>query len=309
MSSGAKVVTAYAVQTAVNTVPTSGWKIFPFTSNTINNTSELTESEVITDKRLKSKGLMTSAEVAGELESEFMFGVFDDFIEAAFFNTWKRGSQNAPDTLTVSDKKKMFAITKDFTDVNVNHLFTGCHVNGFKLEVNTSDLVKCSFSIMGLGYQSSTTASFAKSPTPAPSVGRAAGQSIGTILVNGQDIGVCVEGFTFEIDNGSQVQRCLGDNLYGGNILPTQASISGTLSIAYSKKAHEILENQRTGSTISLEIPIKFEDNKKYVLKIPKMQVSGEIPSPSGSDLAVAEVSFNVVDDSPVLERHAPTAG
>lgn len=301
MSSGAKIVTSYAVQADSKVIPQTGWKVLPYTSNTLNNNVELTDSETITDSRLKGSGLVTSGEVTGDIEAELMFGVFDDLLEGAFWGAW---SGEAPNVLSVSDKKKMFAITKDFTDINVNHLFTACHVNTFKLDINTSDLIKVSFGFMGLGYQSSKTASFAINPEQATVGAKGSGQSIGTILINGEDVGVCVEALTFEIDNAVQVQKCLGDNIYGGNALPMRANITGSLNIAYSQKAYDILNNQVAGTTLSLEVPINFEDGKKYVLKVPKMQVSGEIPSPSATDLAVANVNFVVVEKSPILEKH-----
>ena len=64
-----------------------------------------------------------------------------------------------------------------------------------------------------------------------------------------------------------------------------------------------MISNQMTGATLSLELPIKF-GNSKYVIKIPKFQVSGEIPSPSGTDLVTVDLSYTVVDESPVIERH-----
>lgn len=300
MSSGAKVVTCYAPQTDIKQVPVSGWRVLPYVSNTLNNTNELTESELIKDSRLKSKGLVTSGEVTGDIETELLFGTFDDLLAGAFFSNW---SGQKPSVLNISDVKKPFAFTKDFKDINVNHLFTGCYVNNFKLAINTSDIIKVTFGFVGLGYQSSKITSFAKNPTTPVESLNASGQSIGTILIDGEDVGVCVEELNFEIDNAIQVQKCLGDNIYGGNALPMQATISGSLNIAYSQKAFDILDNQRTGTTLSLEVPIKFGKNK-YVLKIPKMQVNGEIPSPSGTDLAVASVNFTVVEQSPVLEKH-----
>lgn len=155
----------------------------------------------------------------------------------------------------------------------------------------------------GLGYQESKTASFAKNPTAQADTAKASGLSIGEIKVNGTKLDVCVESFSFELDNQTEVQKCLGDNIYGGNILAMLTNITGSMTIAYSQKAHEMISNQMTGATLSLELPIKF-GNSKYVIKIPKFQVSGEIPSPSGTDLVTVDLSYTVVDESPVIEKH-----
>ena len=300
MSSGAKVVSAIAVQTDKDTIPQSGWKILPVVSNGLTVSTSLTESETIADGRIAKLGMVTSGEISGEIDTELMFGVYDDLLAAAFWSDWQDGT---PDTLQIGSTKKLFAVTKDFTDINVNHIFKGCVVNSLSLEVDAESLVKVKFGMMGLGYEESSTVSFAKKPTPAQDGKKASGLSIGTIKVDGTQVGVCVESFKFELDNQAEVQKCLGDNIYGGNILAMLANASGSLTLAYSQAAHNIIKEQLTGRTFSLEVPIKF-DSQKYVIIIPKMQVNGEIPSPSGKDLVTVEVNYTVVDKSPVIERH-----
>lgn len=300
MSSGAKVVSAIAVQTDKDTIPQSGWKILPVVSNGLTVSTSLTESETIADGRIAKSGMVTGGEISGEIDTELMFGVYDDLLAAAFWSDWQEGT---PDTLKIGSTKKLFAVTKDFTDINVNHIFKGCVVNSLALEVDAESLVKVKFGMMGLGYEESSAVSFAKTPTPAQDGKKASGLSIGTIKVDNTQIGVCVEAFKFELDNQAEVQKCLGDNIYGGNILAMLANASGSLTLAYSQAAHNIIKEQLTGRTFSLEVPIEF-DSQKYVIKIPKMQVNGEIPSPSGKDLVTVDVNYTVVDESPVIERH-----
>ena len=300
MSSGAKVVSAIAAQTNKDTTPTTGWKILPVVSNGLTVSASLTESETIADSRIAKSGMVTGGEISGDINTELMFGVYDDLLAAAFWSDWVDGT---PDTLKIGSTKKQFAITKDFTDIGVYHVFKGCVVNSFSLEVDAESLVKVNFGIMGLGYEASNTASFAKSPTAATDGKKASGLSIGTIKVDGTQIGVCVEAFKFELDNQAEVQKCLGDNIYGGNILAMLANASGSLTLAYSQAAHNIIKEQLSGRTFSLEVPIQF-DTKKYVIKIPKIQVSGEIPSPSGKDLVTVDVNYTVVDETPVIERY-----
>lgn len=299
MSSGARVVSAYAKQTTKE-LPKTGYKILPNISNGLTVSTELTNSEMLSGSRIGKAGMVTSASVSGDIECELMFGAYDDLIAAAFWSDWSAGA--SPNTLSIGTTKTEFAITKDFTDINVNHAFGHCVVSNFSLNVDTSSLIKVKFGMTGLDYQESKTVSFAKSPTPTPDTAKASGLSIGEIKVNGEKIDVCVEAFSLDIDNQTEVQKCLGDNIYGGNILAMIANISGSMKIAYSQKAHEIITNQMTGATLSLEIPIEFGTNK-YVIKIPKFQVSGEIPSPSGTDLVTVDVNYTVVDESPVIER------
>ncbi|WP_323842513.1 MULTISPECIES: phage tail tube protein [unclassified Moraxella] len=302
MSSGARVKSAYAKQTD-KTIPQTGWKTLPNITNGLTVSTELTNSEMLSGGRIGKAGMVTSATVQGDIETELMFEAYDELIAGAFWNDWS-GGRASPKTLSIGTTKHQFAISKDFTDINVNHAFLGCVVSSFGLTVDTSSLIKVKFGMTGIGYQESKTESFAKTPTPTPDTAKASGLSIGEIKVDGTKLDVCVESFSLDIDNQTEVQKCLGENIYGGNVLAMIANISGSMTIAYSQKAHDIITNQLTGKTLSLEIPIKFADDKRYVIKIPKFQVSGEIPSPSGKDLVTVDVNYTVVDESPIIERH-----
>lgn len=304
MSSGARVQTAYATQTDKDVKPTTGWAVLANSSNGLNNSMTLTDSDLITGGRIKQSGMVTGGEVTGDIASELMFGAFDDLLAGAFWSAWELGTDPDPDTLEIGTDRTMFAITKDFQDINVYHYFAGCHVSTLNLEVNTDAIASITFGFMGLGYEHSKTASFAVTPSTAVQGKKASGLSIGTILIDGTDVGVCVEAFSFSLDNQAEIQKCLGNNKYGGNVLAMIANITGSMTIAYSQKAHDILSSQIDGTTMSLEIPIEFSATEKYVLKIPKFQVSGDIPAPSGTEKVTAEVSYTVVDESPVLERH-----
>ena len=303
MSSGARVITSIVEQTDQKVIPQTGWTILPNITNGLTVSNELTNSEMLSGGRIAAAGMVTGGSISGDIEAELQYGTYDQLLAAAFFNNWIVNT-GTPDTLVIGDIKKIFAIAKDFTDVNVNHLFTGCVVNSLKIDITTDDLVKVTFGIMGQGYQHSKTLSFAKSPAVVAPGKAASGLSIGTILKDGVDIGICVESFSFEIDNQAEIQKCLGDNLYGGNILAMLANISGSMTLAYGAASHDLIVNQLTGATVALEVPINYSNKQKYVIKLPQVQVTGDIPSPSGTDLATVDVNYTAVNASPVLEKH-----
>ena len=298
MSSGAKVVSAFAAQTDKDVLPMSGWKTLPNITNGLNNTTTLTDSEMLNGTRVKSAGMVTSGEITGDLSAELMYETYDDFIAAAFWNDWSAGGE-----LTISDTRKFFAVSKDFTDIAAYYVFKGVHVNTMSIEVATDGIVSTTFGLMGLGYETKNTASFATSAAAPVLSPKASGISIGDIKHNDAPIGVCVEAFTFELDNQSEIQKCLGSNLYGGNIHAMIANASGSMTIAFSEKAYDILELQRTGGTMSIEVPIMFNDTDGYVITLPKVQISGDIPSPTGNELVTAEVTYSVVDESPIIKK------
>lgn len=298
MSSGAKVVSAYVAQTDKDVLPTTGWKVLPNISNGLNNATTLTDSEMLNGTRVKTSGQVTSGEITGDLSAELAYGVYDDFLAAAFWNDWTVGGE-----LTIGDARKMFAVTKDFTDIAAFYAFKGVHVNTLSIEITTDGIINITFGLMGLGYETQKTASYSAGAAATIVGAKASGLSVGDILHDSNPIGVCVEAFTFELDNQSEIQKCLGSNMYGGNIHAMIANASGSMTIAFSEKAYDILELQRTGGVMSIEVPIEFEDGTGYTIELPKVQISGDIPSPTGSELVTAEVTYTVVDESPVLTR------
>ena len=298
MSSGAKVVSAYVAQTDKDVLPTEGWKVLPNITNGLNNATTLTDSEMLNGTRVKTQGQVTSGEITGDLSAELAYGVYDDFLAAAFWSDWTVGGE-----LTIGDTRKMFAVTKDFADINAFYAFKGVHVNTLSIEITTDGIVNITFGLMGLGYETQKTVSYSAGAAATIVGAKASGMSVGDILHNGNPIGVCVEAFSFELDNQSEIQKCLGSNMYGGNIHAMIANASGSMTIAFSEKAYDILELQRTGGVMSIEVPIEFEDGTGYTIELPRVQISGDIPSPTGNELVTAEVTYMAVDESPVLTR------
>lgn len=303
MSSGARVKTAYVKQTDKDVIPPTGWRIVPNISNGLNNATTLTDSEMLNGTRVKAQGMVTSGEISGDLSAELLYGTYDDLLEAAFWNDWTAPTGAAE--LTIGDKRKMFAMSKDFEDIKAFYAFKGVHVNKLTIEVTTDGIIKITFGLMGLGYETKKTVTYATGATPAVVGDKASGMSIGDIKYNGTAIGVCVEAFTFELDNQAEIQKCLGSNMYGGNIFAMIANASGSMTIAFSEKAYDILELQRTGGTMSVEVPITFPDGSGYTIVVPKAQISGDIPSPSGNELVTADVTYTAVDESPIIKRIA----
>lgn len=298
MSSGAKVVSAFVAQTDKDVLPTTGWKVLPNITNGLNNATTLTDSEMLNGTRVKTSGMVTGGEITGDISAELAYGVYDDFLAAAFWNDWTVGGE-----LTIGDTRKMFAVTKDFADIAAFYAFKGVHVNTLSIEITNDSIINVTFGLMGLGYETQKTVSYSAGAVATIVGAKASGLSVGNILHNGTVIDVCVEAFSFELDNQSEIQKCLGSNMYGGNIFAMIANCSGSMTIAFSEKAYDILELQRTGGVMSIEVPIEFEDGTGYTIELPKVQISGDIPSPTGNELVTAEVTYMAVDESPILTR------
>lgn len=310
MSRGTKVVLAYAPQTDVNTKPIAGWKILPRTSDSLNNTVELTDSETINDSRLATAGMVTSANAEGDIEVEMIKGTYDDLIAAAAGNVWTTAT-NTKSLVFGGDVVTRFALEKSHKDIAQYHYWSGMRINSFSVDIPENGFIGMTFGFMGSGYEASLAAS-SKTPTAAVTDMKATSLSVSDIKIDGVTTkGVsCATAFSFELNNNIERQNCLGAGLYGSAFLEMMADMSGSLTLAYSQKTQEMLNKQLTGAPVSIEVTIKFTDNSTYVLTIPKAQISGDVPS-GGKDRLEAQLTYKVYADvpadAPTLKLVTPT--
>lgn len=299
MSRGSKVVLSYTLQTNKE-VPASGWKNLPYKSNGLSASFETTESETITDSRIQQAGLVTSGNLQGDIEVEFAKDAYDELISAAAFSNW------AGSKLTFAgNTAKTLAIEVAYKDVGIYHYYGGLRVNTMNLSISDNGYATCSFGFMGTDYKNQNDTAFSKSPASSGQLQRVTSLSVEDIKIDGVTTkGVaCVTEFNFELDNNIQAQRCLGDGIFAGALLEMMSNMSGSLVLAYGKKAQEVINKQMTGATVAIEVTLKFPDGSKYVLAIPKAQVNGETPNGGMNDLIRQTVNYRVVEEAPTLTK------
>lgn len=300
MARGNKVVLAYAPQTDTSEVPASGWKTLPRKSDSLNNSVELTDSETINDSRLKTAGMVTSANAEGDVEVEMIKGSYDDLIEAAAGNNWDT------DKVTFGgDVIKMFAIEKGHKDIGQYHYWSGMRVNSFSLDIPESGFIGMTFGFMGSGYETAAV-QYSSSPDTTATSPKATSLSVTDVQIDGITTkGVsCVTAFSFELNNNIERQNCLGAGLYGNELMEMMADITGSLTLAYSKNTQELLDKQLKGAPVKIEVTITFNDDPDtYVLTIPKSQIAGDVPS-GGMEKLETQLTYTVYADTPA---DAPT--
>ena len=141
--------------------------------------------------------------------------------------------------------------------------------------------------------------------TPASSNPRMSNISVGDLLVDGVSVKgtACITAFSFNWDNSMQVQNCLGAGLEVGAILEMSAKGTGSFTMAWSTKAAELYEKQFTNGNISLSIPITDTAGNKYVLNIPKVELTAPLATGGKDDLLNTTFEYTVVDQAPTLTR------
>ena len=307
MSSGAKQILELTKETVNGTTPSPFTRIrIPFTEITLDAAATKEDSNSILDSRLAQKGSVTGVEYAGDLNSEWRFGVFDDLIAAAAFNDWQTDTPIVDqDTLTFGGTtRQSFSALRGYTDINNYHTFRGVHVNTVNISIPEQGLVTIGFGLMGKGrtVASSLPADTVTTPTLTPTFSNV---SVGDILIDGvSQVGVaCITAFDFTWDNTMQVQRCLGAGLNIGALIETLANGTGSFTAAWSTGAAANYEKQFTNTTIGLQVVIKDSLNNEYVLTLPKVEITASLPSGGNSDILQASFEYRVVDQAPTLVR------
>jgi len=305
-SRGTKTVLYSAVQTDIKVKPTTGWETFPRKTDSLNSTFELLDSETINDSRLKTPGAVISADASGDVECELIKGVYDKYIAAAAGNAWVVGTPTGTSTLTFGgDVITMFALAKAHKDILQYHYWAGNRVNTMSLDIPEGGYAALTFGFMGSGYENAIT-DYVTSPTSVPVSPKVTSLNVTDIKIDGTTTKgtACATAFSFELTNNIERQNCLGAGLYGDELTEMMADMTGSITLKYSKRAQELLNKQMTAAPISIEVTLTFPGTSDtYVLKIPKAQLQGDIPS-SGNEILQADLTYTVVADVPA---DAPT--
>ncbi|WP_028236787.1 phage tail tube protein [Pseudomonas brassicacearum] len=299
MSSGAKVVSHIIAEVTPGVTPAGTWDTLRLTGNALTPTVNTQVSDEITDTRLSQGSVATSIDIGGDLTAEFSFGSFDQLLEAAFYGNW------TGNVLSVGDTRHTFSIAKGYDDVGVYGVFKGAHVSTFALDIPSDGKLAATFNMACLDYEDSETPIVVSpnAPTTTPFLSN---NNVGTILVNGQSLeGVaCVSAMTVNLDNSLQTQRCLGsDSLGPGAHIATEAAITGSITLAWSKRAWEIWKNTFTRAPIAVVFPITDSLGNQYTFTFPAVEVDGELPSGGKRDLIEVTLNYTVAKLSPTITR------
>ncbi|KCX64403.1 hypothetical protein J555_3885, partial [Acinetobacter baumannii 1146103] len=181
MSSGARQITQIAKETTVGTTPSPFARTtFEFTENGLDATVTKEDSNSITSGRIARSSMITGAEYAGELKCEAKYSsLVQDLMAAAAFNNWSSNVLTFGGTL-----RQTFSVLRGFEDVNDYHVFRGCHVNTFGIDIPEAGLITMTFGLMALGRTNFSSAP-AGTITAADNNPKMSNVSVGDILIDG----------------------------------------------------------------------------------------------------------------------------
>jgi Phage tail tube protein len=207
MSSGAKI-RLYACEEAVlGTTPANPiWYTVRRVSDGLSENVSTEESSEVVDSRFRQGGVVTEAEVAGQLEFELSVGTFDLFLSALAFNNWAANALSFGGNV-----RKSFTLVKVFEDIGQVFIYRGVQVNTGEITIQTTGKITGNFGLVGNSFTrqqvNPVTNPIAASNRPLVSM-----PNVENLLINGQSIQgkACMQSLTLSFNNNLEAVRCIG---------------------------------------------------------------------------------------------------
>jgi hypothetical protein len=163
--------------------------------------------------------------VAGDIPVELSHTSFDDIIESAMFEDW-----TSSNTIVTGTTMKSFTLQKHFSDINEYHVFPGCVVNSWSLNVTPNGLITSVFNVMGETME--TTAAAWSGSASAKSANSPFDAFTGT-LSEGGVVNALVTGIDMTLSNQLTALQVVGNNKAIG-LTDGRANITGTMTAYFA---------------------------------------------------------------------------
>lgn len=224
VASGSRLGVTYAMEDSWASLPTVP---VPYnlrvTGNTVNLTKDSFQSqELRSDRQIADlrHGMFT---VSGDLPVELSHNAFDDLIESAMFEEWE-----TTDTIVTGTTEKSFTLQKHFSDINVYHVFPGCVVNTWNVNVTPSGMITSTFNV--IGETMNTVQELTGATNKATNIPF---DSFNGSLSEGGVTNALVTGIDFSLSNGLTPLQVIGTNKIVG-LVDGRATITGTVTAFFA---------------------------------------------------------------------------
>ena len=222
--------------------------------------------------------------ISGDIETELIYGAFDDLIESAMFNTWASDG-----TITIGTTQRSLTIQRGFPEISAYSAFSGCVVNQWSVSIRPNAVVTSTFSIIGkdMGNSQVLTGGTDKS-TYAPF-----DSFTGTLKEGGTTIAI-VTGLDFTLNNNiSPLQVLMQDTAVG--LAEGRADITGTLTAYFTDVS---LLNKFVNETISsIEVTLTDPDGNSLTFYFPRIKYTGGDISVNDEGPVTISLPFTALKD------------
>ena len=243
----------YIKEVTYGTTPaTPALSVVRYTGESLTYGIENVVSNEIRSDRNQTALIQSSAQSSGDIQFEFSYASFDDFIAGALASTW---SGTTVKTIKNGTTKTGLTLQKHFTDLTTPdyHTYRGCVVNTMGLSFKVGEIVTGSFGLLGLGMTRSTTqiagATFPAATTSSP---LSAVANLGSIQIDDVPYTGCVNAVTINTTNNYRPNQCVG-SLAPSIMVQGQFEITGSLEAYFSEVS--LLDKFLSAGSFKLYVP------------------------------------------------------
>ena len=213
-----------------------------------------------------------------------------DFVGEGLVNeTSPTGSANVPTYYDIGIVEKSSTMSKEFLDVGTpvrSITYRGMRVGELSLNFAFGEIVNGSFVFAGNGYdlpsepiRTGRVTNLAGSDQPLDAT-----NGFGWLLVDGQDIDICLESLAITLNNNLSPQNCIG-------LLAPQDQVLGSAAVTFESTMHLgttsfdlFMPNKLTQKPISLSFYTRDFAGNGYGVTMFRTQVNFPDPSATGRD-------------------------
>jgi hypothetical protein len=292
-ATGSRHSAYYDAETVYGTTDaTPAWTPIRNTGVTLGLDKETITSEEIRDDRQIVDFRHGNKNVNGDTNTELSYGSFDDFLEAALGGTWAVDTPGVgTDQLKVGTTRRSFSIMREFANVSVFHVHTGCEVNTFNLNVTPNAIVTSTFNFMGKDVTSGETAG---STYNSPTTTEPFDSFSGTITEGGGAIAV-VTALTLTLENGLEAAYVIGSDT---TTRPTigRSNLTGSIDVFFESQT--LLDKFWNETESSLQFTLVDPAGNTYDFTVPRIKYTGGKPDVAGEGAITVTMPFQAMYDS-----------
>ena len=293
MSDANEVSIGYVAESTFGTSPTTGFKAFRFTSESLEHTKTLNNSQEIRSDGNVPDIVEMSAENTGSLDFELSYGAIDDFLEAVLLGSW------SSNVLKNGRASKSFTIEKHYGGTGITkpyHLYKGMSPNTLNLTLPAGGFITGSVGFTGTDTEANTTRKQSAAHTAAPT---------GRVMTG-------VSNVTSIADSGTTVTRIMNSSLSITNNLRTRpvlgSTVTDSMGYGYVEVTGTISAYFQVGGQYdkflsqvdsSLAFTLTDSAGNVYSILLPKVKyTSGTISAGGVNTDVMAEIGFTSFYDS-----------
>ena len=287
---------AIAAESTFGTAPTTGFKTFRYTGESLNFNISNTQSAQIRADRNVNELVRTDASSSGDLNFELSYGTLDDLLEGLLCSSWDTS------VLKNGAVAKSFSIEKNFGAgvTNPFHLFKGMTPSSMGLSVSAGDMVTGNMSFLGktmataASKQNSSAIAAATTSSVMNAVNNVAVLTEGTTNMLGASSDK-VMSLDISIENNLRVRNSIG-TLGATSIGMGQFVVTGSMSVYFASGGvfNKFLDN--TDSSLSFQVS---DGTNSYTFLLPKIEYTGgQVVAGSTNSDVMAEMEFQAKYDA-----------